>query len=909
MPQTKKQKYADIGQVLGKPPKGQKYGDIGQIVRPTAPAPVKPEGALSSFQTGLAGPLLRNVVETAADFYNAPGETLERVGRGALEFASAFDPAGNAYKPTVEGQAARVAELNRRADERLPEPIKSMKAGLAIEEAKPRTTAGRVAGAAGSILGEVAFPTAPETAVVNIVTAPFAGAGVSAAKRVVAPVLRRIRGGRNVTAVGENAAVGQMRPSEFPNTTAAQIRSTGAAAESAEVRGRTAVAPLETPGALPVRETLSEAPLLEAADELPFEVKLGRERARTPGATGPRFDEAVELELRKKLDPTLGTKAERTPVLETISALRKAGLLTGLKTHIKNIGGTGAFQISEELARIPGAIADMIVSRVTGRRTLTGPSLGSMRRSAYEAATDGIAEAKKALRTGKTKFDIGELEEIASGSKVIDAYVNGVFRTLKAEDAVFRTYALRRSLEDRAKALALTEMRQGKIPRGQVGERTREILKAPPADIEAAALLDAEVATFNNSNVLSDAVSAGIQKLPKGGQFIADQIVPFRKTPTNVIARILESSPAGYLQILGKGVIGGGRAIKGARAARKAGEQGSIYRLAKEIAKKSFTEAEQRAFAQTFGRASLGSGLIALGYIGYRDGWLTGLQEDDPARRDRDTATGRAPGSIKVGNQWLQLTGFAPLGPLLAIGATLARETAQEQEGIGALPALEVAGQAVAEQPLLIGTKQVAEALTKPGSVGEKFLGGYLGSTVPTMVSDVAEAFDPQQREATGITGRLQGRIPGVRNTLPAAQDVLGQPRQDVGPVGAFLDPTRSKTDAASSSQLFAELVRLDVGLSGFDKEGETEEVYRQRVQELGQIYLPAGQQLVSSREYNWASDEVKREAVKILNRRAKFAVKEGRNAGASLLPSSVIAAAASAVTKEKTKKNAAKRK
>lgn len=872
MPQAKKRKTAE--EILGIAPRPRKSAE--EILGISAPAPVpqapaqQPEGAFSSFQTGVAGPLLRNVVETAADFYNAPGETLERVGRGALEFVSAFDPAGNAYEATVKSQAERVAELNRRADERLPEPIKSMKAGMAIEEARPRTPAGRVAGAVGSVLGEVAFPTAPESVAGNIVTAPFGGAAARTVGKVVAPVLRRIRAGRNV---GTSVAKAPIPTGPILRTGAVAEREAG---QQAAMRAPATAAPLETQASLPVRESLDAPPLLEVAEDAPFGVSPGKERARTPGKVGPRFDEAVELEIKKKLDPTLGTKAERTPVLETISALRKAGLLTGLKTHIKNVGGTGAFQVSEELARVPGAIADMIVGRVTGRRTLTGPSLGSVGRSAYEAATDGIAEARKALRTGKTKFDVDELNEIASGSKVVDAYVNGVFRTLKAEDAVFRTYAFRRSLEDRARAQAINEARKGSITRGQIGERTRELLKNRPADMEAAALLDAEVATFNNKNVISDAVNAAIEKLPKGGQFVVDQIVPFKKTPTNVIFRMLESSPLGF----GK----------------------NAYQLARGIAKKSFTEAEQRAFSQTFGRASLGSGLIALGYIGYRDGWLTGLIEDDPSRKARDVAAGRTPGSIKVGDTWHQLTGFAPFGPLLAIGATLARETAQEQEGIGALPALEVAGQVVGEQPLLIGSKQVFEALTKPGTVGERFVGGYLGSLVPTAVSDVAEAFDPQAREAPGITGRLQSRIPGVRNTLPPAQDVLGQPRQDYGPGQAFLDPTRATTDVASENRLFAELVRLDVGLSGFEKGKE------ELSQRLGEIYIPSGQQLVSSQEYAQATDEVKREAVKILNRRAKFVVEENRQPGGSLLPSSVIAAAVTAVRKENTKKNAGRK-
>src|SRR5262247_2217830 len=96
-----------------------------------APAPQQqPEGAFSSFQTGLAGPLLRNVLNTAADIYNRPGETLERAGRAGLEFLSAFDPAGNAYQPTVASQEPRLQELRARAAAERPETLRLMERGL-----------------------------------------------------------------------------------------------------------------------------------------------------------------------------------------------------------------------------------------------------------------------------------------------------------------------------------------------------------------------------------------------------------------------------------------------------------------------------------------------------------------------------------------------------------------------------------------------------------------------------------------------------------------------------------------------------------------------------------------------------------------------------------------------------------
>jgi hypothetical protein len=612
-----------------------------------------------------------------------------------------------------------------------------------------------------------------------------------------------------------------------------------------------------------------------------------REAQATPytESVGPRLEEVgySAPSPKAQADPSLVTKEERTPVLEVISAARKAGLLSWVTTHVKNVAGSGLFQLSDEVARIPAAILDIALSPIFKRRTVTGPSVSAMARSAYQAATKGTQEAWQIIKRGVSDADVERLglnKEINSGSKVLNTYVNGTFRMMGAEDKIFRTLALRRSLEDRARAAALTEMRQGKIPRGDVGKRTREMIAAPPEDLAAGAVADAEVATFNNSNLASDFLNAGRRAIEpyaagKVANFGIDMTVPFPRAPTNVVARMLEATPLGY----GKNVI----------------------QIAKAITKRSFTDAEQRAFAQTFGRATLGSGIVALGWKLGRDGLVTGLVEDDPTRRARDEAAGRTPGSIKIGNTWHQITGFGPHAALLVIGATLGRES--EQEGGYASAAAEATVRAIAEQPLLIGTKDIARALTTPGSVPER-LGSMAGSFVPTPFSAVAEAADPKQRDAQGFMAQVAKRIPGARQTLPERQDVLGRPIEDRAT--QFIDPTRTSTDQAQQNPLLRELVRLDQGISGFRKqEEESDDAYTAKVQSFGRIYSKFGAQLLDFRPYKAATPDLQKEALKRLNDRAKDTVRDAkeRSAPATLNPAVVMAAARRALAERANKK------
>jgi hypothetical protein len=857
-------------------------GGITESLRQLRSEPPKPEQSFwENFKAGTAQGLNDYILSPALSLAEAAGsaatgdfrplgEMAELAGRGLLKTVSAFDPAGNAYEPTAAEQDPKIQAIQAEREKRhryahgfedlrivreqlereaSANPSFSNKAarfiGSGAVAAAPAIATGVLTGGSlPAVAGTAALQSAsqPENLALNV---GGSVAPLPPVKAFVSPILRRIRGGKATptSPVEVTKPLPELQGPGRPTSRLPQLIDEGDPTQGLREVTR--------PPAATIRGETESLPSLQMS------------------TSGPRA--LFEGELRDIPLESLVSQAERTPMLETISALRKAGLLTGLKTHIKNVGGTGLFQLSEEASRIPASIVDMALSTVTKQRTLSGPSLQSMARSAREAATKGVSEAREIIRKGTSDADLERLQlpkEINSGSKVLDGYVNGVFRLLNAEDRLFKTFAMRRSLEDRARVMALNEMKQRAVSPKEFMGRIDDLVANPPESMVADAIADAEIATFTEANRISEGISAFKAKQGPVGQFAVDMAVPFTKTPSNIIGQMLNYSPYGF----GK----------------------NVFQLGKAVVDRAMTPGQQRDFAQTFGRASVGSSLIALGwYLGDR-GLMTGLIEDEPSKRARDQAAGRLPGSILIGDHWHQLLGFAPLGSLLAIGATLARETKQESEDTGLMPTLEVAGQAIGEQPLLIGSKQIGEAITKPGSVGEKLLGGLAGSFVPTIASDIAEGIDPQQRETKGegILGQAQKRIPFLRESLPPSIDVLGEPRQDFGPGQALLDPTRTTTDVTQSNPLFAELVRLDQGLSGFkQKAGETVETYQSRVREFGRLYSTYGLQLINSPQYRATSDEDRRELFSILNRKAKALVDEGdqREAPARLNPQALF--------------------
>src|SRR5262249_24819203 len=106
----------------------------------------------------------------------------------------------------------------------------------------------------------------------------------------------------------------------------------------------------------------------------------------------------------------------------------------------------------------------------------------------------------------------------------------------------------------------------------------------------------------------------------------------------------------------------------------------SLAQLAKATIRREFSPEEQREFARVFGRGVTGTfGVITLGYVLAARGLMTGFYDDDEKKKEAlRRSAGQQPASIRLGNRWYQVSGLAPLGTLLALGATIHRETHEQ---------------------------------------------------------------------------------------------------------------------------------------------------------------------------------------------------------------------------------------
>lgn len=495
---------------------------------------------------------------------------------------------------------------------------------------------------------------------------------------------------------------------------------------------------------------------------------FGRRQPKQQAPTTPAPRKSILETARERQAAARAPRQARKPaastveppgILDKVSAFRKAGLLLGVPTHLKNLIGNTVFQGAEEVARVPGSLADVAMSAFTKQRGVTLGNPLRIAQAGYEGAKQGLADAAKVWKEGSNggQQAAGQRQSVRYDNKILDTYVNKSFDALNAEDAFYKGYAVRRSLEDRARATARTELMQRKIGKNELNSRIQELVKAPTTEMAAGAVADAETALFQNKNRISSGVGKFKAELGKGGAFGMDMILPFDKTPTNIILRTLDYSPAGY-----------------ARAVRP---------LVKAAMNKAMTAEEQRAFSTAIGRATTGTGIIALGGILAAKGMVTGFYDKEEAKK-----TGAPPGSLILGGRSYAIAPLGPVGLLLTLGATLHREGTRplKDPGERSNRVLKGAASVAGQLPFLESTKELNDAVTGDRSITTA-AGRMASSFVPQFVGTAAKLADTDEREAKGFVAPTQARIPGLRNYLPANKRRMKTEWSDV------VDPFQSR--------------------------------------------------------------------------------------------------------------------
>lgn len=268
------------------------------------------------------------------------------------------------------------------------------------------------------------------------------------------------------------------------------------------------------------------------------------------------------------------------------NAWRYLSMLGNPRTHIRNIAGNVGFQ---PLRMVKNGVATAIEAGLesAGVQMERTKSFG-VSPALYRAAWNDYSNAKSVLSGSKyndAKSQINDRRRVFSNS-ALEAARKGNSAALEFEDAIFKRITYADSLAGYLKANGVTasQLESGNVDAGLLS-RARDY-----------AGKEALKATYQDRNKVSDSVV----KIANDLGVVGEAILPFKRTPANILVRAAEYSPIG----VAKSIYDGATKVKNGN--------------------KSIGEVIDEAAA-----GLTGSGLLALGAYMFASGMVTGAQGDD----------------------------------------------------------------------------------------------------------------------------------------------------------------------------------------------------------------------------------------------------------------------------------------
>lgn len=496
---------------------------------------------------------------------------------------------------------------------------------------------------------------------------------------------------------------------------------------------------------------------------------------------------------------------------EKVKTVRRAGMLSKVATFMRNLVSNNVFDPVDSVARNISVPLDMLVSTITGTRSVAGDA-SWFSAAKRKGSMDGLARA--CMEVGldvDTSGGAGKYENTANRTFKMSG---GVFSKLMSIWEAYEGYTLN----------ATDEFQKGGIEASvQKGiDRLYEKGKIKDDSLRDAGKQEALYRTFQDKNVLSDAaigVRNALNKAHIGDIGAGDIMIPFAQVPSNLGARAIEYSPAGLLV-----------------------SAADFVNMLDSAKKGNLTAAQQAKAVQGVGRALTGSGMIAIAAAGALRGWLKVTGDDEDKNKDALGKTHGLDGTQlnisaamrdirgesaewKDGDTLLSIGFLDPLNAQLTTGALIADDIRSE-DGVMASRvlgnSLSGALQSVLDTPVMSTFQDVAtnyeysDASTPGGKMldaAQKYAANQLSSVIPNALRGIAQGLDDTERNAYSsdnvwqqAVDNAKASIPGLRETLPAKTDVWGNPVKNEGGVRNFLNRnvnpgniTTYKTDAVSS--------------------------------------------------------------------------------------------------------------
>ena len=612
-------------------------------------------------------------------------------------------------------------------------------------------------------------------------------------------------------------------------------------------------------------------------EQMVEDMKLGVEIEIDEELKNAYLNAKTDAEKDAALDAIEDSVASQIPAtnMEKWTALRYLNMLGNFRTQIRNVLGNVGMSATNRIKNTIAASIESLASKISGGKIKRTKSV-SVGKDLLNAAKEDFANVEHiALNGGKfndanaasTKFQQGVQDKrTIFNNKLLEGYRRATDFAMNKGDLAFSKPAYARALAGYLKANGITDTDFSKIDQSTLDEA------------RAYAVKEAQEATFRDNNWLSSWVSkVGRQKnTPKIVKTISEGLMPFRKTPANILLRAEEYSPLGIINATVDSI-----------------------RLAKGSA-----EVTGADVINSWSKALTGTGLFALGMLLNNAGALAGSPDEDEEKDRFESQYGWQNYAIKIGDYNFTIDFLSPSAMPLLMGAQF--NELRQEDGVE-LKDLEKALLSIADPMIEMSMLQGVSDSLDNVRYAESNMGQFLiNSTLNYFTQGLTNTFLGQlersfegQRMTTYIDkdsgvpawiqkelGKVSAKIPGWDYQQIPYVDAWGE-MEDYAPLPSLAENTLSPSyiDEGYTDEVYNELNRLNDAQSNInvypqtpektltfeDAEGNKHEDYNLSADEYVELATVQGQtqkqlveEIISSKAYASLSDTEKAKAIQL---------------------------------------------
>ena len=578
-------------------------------------------------------------------------------------------------------------------------------------------------------------------------------------------------------------------------------------------------------------------------------------------------------EIMEKIQQNVADQIPST-VLDKWNALRYTNMLGNLKTNVRNIAGNVANTAVYRLKDAIGAAIEAMADKVSGGKVGRTKSV-VVNKQLQKACGDYYNQVKNDISSGG-KYGENNTASGDFAQGVMDKRQIFKFKPLENYRKATNWMMNNQYFGDEAFGKAgFTHAMAGYLQANGV----KDVQSASPELIDKAmayAVKEAQEVTFQDNSALARVMG----KLKKDTGVVGEGVIPFTKTPANVLTRAEEYSPLGIINT----------AVKAVQAAKPG------------------SEVTGTDIINSLSKSLTGSAIFALGMIMQSQGLLNGGPDDDEEQAAFDELNGIQPYSINMPDgttytmDWL-----TPVAMPLFMGAELMKIASEKDLTFADLEQVCTAiAEPMLQMSMLQGMNDSLESIKySENNLGQFFINAavnYLTQGLTNTLIGQLERSTEENRMTTYIDkdsstpqwmqkqlGKASQKIPGWDYQQTEHVDAWGQKQKNEGGIAyELLSPGYSQT--VKDDAVTQEMNRLketkgenvfpdtaDKTITYTDRQGNahkdhnlTAEQYQTFAQTQGQTAQKLWDDVVNTQDFDALTDEQKAKASSAIEAYAK---------------------------------------